>query len=96
MNALKRRLTSVGNRVGAWMYRAFRGRLSNGGKAVHVLMITTPCRRTGPHSTCVRHASTPAFLRRTILLGGAARCGSHGHFASSTPTPRSSKTPIAA
>lgn len=63
MNALKRRLTPVGNRVGTRMYRAFRGRLSSGSKDVHALMITTPGRRTGfPHSTCVRYLDTPTGL----------------------------------
>lgn len=56
MSTLKRRWTRVGNRIGVWMYRTLDGRLSSGSKDVHVLMITTPGRRTGvPHSTCVRY-----------------------------------------
>jgi deazaflavin-dependent oxidoreductase (nitroreductase family) len=43
------------------MYRTLNGRLSSGSKNVHVLMITTPGRRTGiPRSTCVRYLETPA------------------------------------
>lgn len=56
MNALKRRMTPIGNRVGVWMYRAFRGRLSSGSKAVHVLMITTP------GGTSSERASTRGWL----------------------------------
>ncbi|MFN7149136.1 MAG: nitroreductase/quinone reductase family protein [Microthrixaceae bacterium] len=56
----RRRLTRVGNRLGVWMYRTFNGRLASGSKRVHVLMITTPGRRTGvPRSTCVRYLHTP-------------------------------------
>jgi deazaflavin-dependent oxidoreductase (nitroreductase family) len=56
MSTLQRRLTRVGNRIGVWMYRTLDGRLSSGSKDVHVLMITTPGRRTGiPRSTCVRY-----------------------------------------
>ena len=52
----KRRMTRVGNRIGVWMYRTLDGRLASGSKNVHVLMITTPGRRTGvPRSTCVRY-----------------------------------------
>ena len=52
----KRRWTRVGNRIGVWMYRTLDGRWSSGSKDVHVLMITTPGRRTGiPRSTCVRY-----------------------------------------
>jgi deazaflavin-dependent oxidoreductase (nitroreductase family) len=41
------------------MYRCLDGRLSSGSKDVHVLMITTPGRRTGiPRSTCVRYLQT--------------------------------------
>ena len=59
MKQLKRRLTRVGNRIGVWMYRTLDGRLSSGSKDVHVLMITTPGRRTGiPRSTCVRYLET--------------------------------------
>ena len=59
MVTLKHRLTRVGNRIGVWMYRTLNGRLSSGSKNVHVLMITTPGRRTGtPRSTCVRYLET--------------------------------------
>jgi deazaflavin-dependent oxidoreductase (nitroreductase family) len=57
---VKRRLVRVGNRIGVWMYRVLDGRLSSGSKDVHVLVITTPGRRTGvPRSTCVRFLNTP-------------------------------------
>ena len=56
MGTLKRRWTRMGNRIGVWMYRNLGGRLASGSKDVHVLMITTPGRRTGlPRSTCVRY-----------------------------------------
>ena len=56
MGTVKRRLTSVGNRIGVWMYRTLDGRLASGSKDVHVLVVTTPGRRTGvPRSTCVRY-----------------------------------------
>jgi deazaflavin-dependent oxidoreductase (nitroreductase family) len=56
MSSGKRRMTRVGNRIGVWMYRTLDGRLSSGSKTVHVLMITTPGRRTGvARSTCVRY-----------------------------------------
>ncbi len=59
MSTVKHGLTRVGNRVGVWMYQALDGRLSSGSKDVHVLMITTPGRRTGmPRSTCVRYLNT--------------------------------------
>ena len=59
MAKLKRRLTRIGNRIGVWMYRTLDGRLASGRKDVHVLMITTPGRRTGvPHSTCMRYLET--------------------------------------
>jgi deazaflavin-dependent oxidoreductase (nitroreductase family) len=42
------------------MYRALDGRLSSGRKDVHVMVITTPGRRTGiPRSTCVRYLESP-------------------------------------
>jgi deazaflavin-dependent oxidoreductase (nitroreductase family) len=45
------------------MYRHLDGRLSSGSKKVHVLLITTPGRRTGiPRSTCVRYLETPEGL----------------------------------
>ena len=53
---MRRGMTRVGNRIGVWMYRTLDGRLSSGSKDVHVLLITTPGRRTGiPRSTCVRY-----------------------------------------
>lgn len=53
------RMTRIGNRIGVWMYRRLDGRLSSGSRNVHVLMITTPGRRTGlPRSTCVRYLDT--------------------------------------
>jgi deazaflavin-dependent oxidoreductase (nitroreductase family) len=59
MGTLKRRMLRVGNRIGVWMYRTLDGRLASGSKKVHVLMITTPGRRTGiARSTCVRYLDT--------------------------------------
>ena len=56
MSTLQRRLTRAGNRIGVWMYRTLDGRFSSGSKDVHVLLITTPGRRTGiERSTCVRY-----------------------------------------
>lgn len=56
MPRAKRLMTRVGNRIAVWMYRTLDGRLSSGSKKVHVLMITTPGRRTGmARSTCVRY-----------------------------------------
>ena len=61
MTTPRRRFLRVGNHIGVWMYRTLGGRLSSGSKHVHVLMITTPGRRTGiPRSTCVRFLETPA------------------------------------
>jgi deazaflavin-dependent oxidoreductase (nitroreductase family) len=55
----KRRLARIGNRIGVWMYRTLDGRLASGSKNVHVLMMTTPGRRTGiPRSTCMRYLET--------------------------------------
>ena len=49
----------IGNRIGVWMYRTLDGRLASGSKDVHVLMLTTPGRRTGvPRSTCMRYLET--------------------------------------
>jgi len=49
----------MGNRIGVLMYRSLDGRLASGSRDVHVLMITTPGRRTGrPRSTCVRYLET--------------------------------------
>lgn len=59
MSTLRRRFTRVGNRMGVWMYRTLDGRLSSGSRNVHVLLLTTPGRRTGiPRSTCVRYLET--------------------------------------
>jgi deazaflavin-dependent oxidoreductase (nitroreductase family) len=56
MGSLRHWYLRTGNRIGVWMYRTLDGRLSSGSKHVHVLMITTPGRRTGiPRSTCVRY-----------------------------------------
>jgi len=56
VSTMKRWSTRTGNHIGVWMYRTLSGRLSSGSKDVHVLLITTPGRRTGtPHSTCVRY-----------------------------------------
>lgn len=56
MDQLKHRFLHTGNVIGVWMHRAFKGRLDSGSKNVHVLMITTPGRRTGvPRSTMVRY-----------------------------------------
>lgn len=63
MSNLKRRWSRIGNRIGVWMYRTLNGRLSSGSRNVHVLMITTPGRRTGvPRSTCVQYLETSAGL----------------------------------
>jgi deazaflavin-dependent oxidoreductase (nitroreductase family) len=60
VTTLKRSLTRTGNRIGVWMYRTLNGRLASGSRNVHVLMVTTPGRRTGiPRSTCVRYLETP-------------------------------------
>ena len=59
MSTLRRRWLRTGNRIGVWMYRTLDGRLSSGSRSVHVLLITTPGRRTGtPRSTCVRYLET--------------------------------------
>ena len=60
MTGSRRRLTRIGNRIAVWMYTTLDGRLSSGSKDVHVLMVTTPGRRTGiVRSTCVRYLETP-------------------------------------
>ena len=57
----QRRWTRIGNRIGVWMYRSLDGRFASGSRDVHVLMITTPGRRSGvPRSTCVRYLETSA------------------------------------
>ena len=61
MRNIRHSLTRAGNRIGVWMYRTMNGRLSSGGRRVHVLVITTPGRRTGiPRSTCVRYLDCAA------------------------------------
>ncbi len=63
MVGMGRRMLRMGNRIGVWMYRTLDGRLASGSKYVHVLMLTTPGRRTGvPHSTCVRYLERPDGL----------------------------------
>jgi deazaflavin-dependent oxidoreductase (nitroreductase family) len=74
MSTVKRRLSSIGNRIGVWLYRAFDGRVSSGGKEIHVLVITTPGRRTGiPRSTCVRFLETADGLVVWGTASGAAQ-----------------------
>jgi deazaflavin-dependent oxidoreductase (nitroreductase family) len=56
MANLRHRFLHAGNAIGVWIHRTFKGRLDSGSKNVHVLMITTPGRRTGlPRSTMVRY-----------------------------------------
>lgn len=67
MTPTHRRWTRWGNRLGVWLYRRTRGRLAGQSKDVHVLLLTSPGRRTGlPRSTCVR------YLRRgdDLLIWG--------------------------
>jgi len=60
MPDVKRQLIRVGNRVAVWLYEVLDGRVSSGRRGVHVLVITTPGRRTGvQRSTCVRYLDTP-------------------------------------
>lgn len=74
MTTLQRRLVRIGNRIGAWMYRALDGRLSSFSKNAKVLMITTPGRRTRVlHSTCVRYLDTPEGLVVWGTASGAPR-----------------------
>jgi deazaflavin-dependent oxidoreductase (nitroreductase family) len=59
VTSMQRRLMRMGNRIGVWMYRSFDGRLASGSRDAHVLLITTPGRRTGiRRSTCVRYLDT--------------------------------------
>ena len=59
MTSLQRRWLRMGNRIGVWMYRTLDGRFASPSRDVHVLMITTPGRRTGaPRSACVRYLET--------------------------------------
>lgn len=70
---LKHRLTSFGNRIGVWLFRASDGRLS-GSRKNPVLLITTPGRRTGiPRSTCVRFLDTADGYVVWGTAGGAAQ-----------------------
>ena len=75
MSTLKRRFTRVGNRIGVWMYRTLDGRLVSGrGKDIHVLVITTPGRRSGiPRSTCVRFLDTADGFVVWGTASGSAR-----------------------
>lgn len=58
-----KRMLRMGNRIGVWMFRTLDGRMASGSKDVHVLMLTTPGRRSGvPRSTCVRYLETPDGL----------------------------------
>jgi len=71
MPNVKQRLTRIGNRIGVWMYQTLNGRLSSGSKRVHVLLITSPGRRTGiPRSTCVRYLDSAAGY---VVWGSCSR-----------------------
>lgn len=60
MSKFRHWMKRTGGQIGVWMYRRLDGRLSSGSKDVHVLMITTPGRKTGtPRSTCVRYLESP-------------------------------------
>jgi len=60
---VNRRMTRAGNRFAVWLYRTLDGRLSSGSRDVHVLLLTTPGRRTGvPRSTCVRYLEADGGL----------------------------------
>ena len=84
---MNRRLARIGTRIGAWQYRVLDGRLASGSRDVHVLMITTPGRRTGlPRSTCVRYVEYD---------GGYLVWGSgSGSPTSTSSTPRSPGTRV--
>jgi deazaflavin-dependent oxidoreductase (nitroreductase family) len=74
VTTFKRRLVRIGNQIGVWMYRALDGRFASYSKGAHVLMITTPGRRTGVlRSTCVRYLETPEGLLVWGTASGAAR-----------------------
>jgi deazaflavin-dependent oxidoreductase (nitroreductase family) len=46
-----------------WLYRSTDGMMSRWSKVIHVLMLTTPGRRSGlPRSTCVRYLAAGADL----------------------------------
>ena len=52
---MARTFARMGTKVGVWLYRHLDGRLASGRRDVHVLMVTSPGRRSGlPRSTCVR------------------------------------------
>jgi deazaflavin-dependent oxidoreductase (nitroreductase family) len=71
--ATGRRWVRWGNRFGVWLYRTLDGRLSSGSPRVHVLMLTTPGRRSGvPRSTCVRYLDRPEGLLVWGTGSGAA------------------------
>ena len=56
MASLTHHMKHMGNAIGVWIHRTFKGRLDSGSKDVHVLMLTVPGRRTGlPRSTMVRY-----------------------------------------
>ena len=56
-------MTRMGGRIGVWMYRRTDGRLASGSRRVHVLLLTSPGRRSGmPRSVCVRYLETPQGL----------------------------------
>jgi deazaflavin-dependent oxidoreductase (nitroreductase family) len=60
MSRFRHWMKHTGGQIGVWMYKRLDGRMSSGSKKVHVLMITTPGRRTGkPRSTCVRYLEQP-------------------------------------
>jgi deazaflavin-dependent oxidoreductase (nitroreductase family) len=60
MSRFRHWMKHTGGQIGVWLYKRLDGRLSSGSKDVHVLMITTPGRRTGvPRSTCVRYLELP-------------------------------------
>ncbi len=64
----------IGNRIGVLLYRTSGGRLSAGRSGVHVLVLTTPGRRTGiPRSTCVRFLTTDDGLIVWGTGSGSAR-----------------------
>ena len=76
VTARKRTDDARGNRIGVWMYRTLDGRFSSGSKDVHVLMLTSPGRRTGlPRSTCVRYLETPEGLLVWGTGSGSPRPG---------------------
>jgi deazaflavin-dependent oxidoreductase (nitroreductase family) len=71
---MNRRLARLGNRFAVGLYLRTDGRLGSGSKDVHVLMITTPGRRTGlPRSTCVRYLATDDGLVVWGTGSGSAR-----------------------